>query len=270
MELIAQGTANIASGIFGGIPATGAIARTVANIKNGGRTPVAGMVHAIVLLLIMLMFMPYAKLIPLSSLAAILIIVAYNMSEWREFKALFKAPKSDVLVLLITFIITVLVDLVVAIEIGVVLACLLFMKRMSDVTSIQEIVSDKGEDDEENEEELVSKLSDDILIYEINGPFFFGAADKFVEVIDRVGKPSKVLVLRMRNVPAMDATAYHALNQLYKTCKKHKTKILISSIQAQPYSVLEKAGFIEKIGEDSLCLNLEDALNKIKKITITI
>lgn len=263
MELIAQGVANMMSGIFGGIPATGAIARTAANIKNGGRTPVAGIVHSIVLLLIMLMFMPYAKLIPLCTLSAILMVVAYNMSEWREFKALFRAPKSDVFVLITTFVLTVMIDLVVAIEIGVVLACLLFMKRMSDVANVNDLVRDRAEEEDGNDEELIMDVPDDILIYEINGPFFFGAADKFMEVIDKVQKPSRFMILRMRNVPAMDATALYALERLFNTCKKNKTKLLISNIQKQPYSMLKKAGFIQKIGEDSLYKNLEDALEKV-------
>jgi len=263
MELIAQGVANIASGLFGGIPATGAIARTAANIKNGGRTPVAGMVHSVVLLLILLVFMPYAKLIPLTALAAVLIIVAYNMSEWRSFVALFKAPKSDIFVLLTTFTLTVAIDLVVAIEVGVVIASVLFMKRMSDVTKVSDITSDMAEETEENEggEGALLSMGDDVLVYEVNGPMFFGAADKFVEVVNEVQDAAKVLILSMKNVPAMDATAHRALEALYKTCKRNKTKLILSEVQEQPYAVLKKAGFLDKIGHDSLCEDFKEAIS---------
>ncbi|WP_139902379.1 sulfate permease [Clostridium thermarum] len=259
-ELIAQGAANIASGLFGGIPATGAIARTAANVKNGGRTPVAGMVHALVLLLIMVLFMPYAKLIPLTSLAAILMVVAYNMSEWRAFKSLLSAPKSDIFVLLATFALTVLIDLVVAIEIGMVLAALLFMKRMADVTQVQYVSMDL--DDVDSDTPLRDTVSKDVLVYEINGPFFFGAADKFAEVIEQVQGPAKVLILKMNLVPAMDATAIHAMNKLRKTCKASKTKLILTGVKAQPYSALEKAGFIDKLGEGAVFESLEEALEK--------
>lgn len=263
-ELIAQGIANITSGIFGGIPATGAIARTAANIKNGGRTPVSGMVHSIVLLLIMIIFMPMAKLIPLSTLAAILMVVAYNMSEWRSFRNLFGAPKSDIIVLIATFALTVLVDLVVAIEIGVVLSSFLFMKRMSDITNIQNLSRDFDEDDEENEEEnIISNFPENTLIYDINGPFFFGAADKFMEVIQEIDKDTKYIILKMSNVPAMDATAYHAMEKLYKTCKSCRAELFLSGVQEQPYSVLEKAGFIDKIGRDNIFGNLDEILKNV-------
>jgi SulP family sulfate permease len=261
-ELIAQGAANIASGIFGGIPATGAIARTAANVKNGGRTPVAGMVHAVVLLLIMVIFMPYAKLIPLTSLAAILMVVAYNMSEWRAFKSLLSAPKSDIFVLLATFTLTVLIDLVVAIEIGMVLAALLFMKRMADVTQVQYVAMDLDDEDSDSDAPLKESGSKDVLVYEINGPFFFGAADKFAEVIEQVQGPAKVIILKMDLVPAMDATAIHSMNRLRKTCKAFKTKLILTGVQAQPYSALEKAGFIKKIGEENIFESLEEALEK--------
>ncbi len=264
-ELIAQGIANMASGLFGGIPATGAIARTVANINNGGRTPIAGMVHAITLLLIMVLFMPLAKLVPLASLAAILIIVAYNMSEWREFIALLHSPKSDVAVLLITFLVTVLFDLVKAIEIGLVLAALLFMKRMADVTEVNELTRDAAEEDDSFtpafDSSIFEKLPDGIQVYEINGPLFFGAADKFLETIKEVGGTTKVMVLRLRNVPAMDATAIHALNRFIDTCHKQKIRIMVSGLREQPRSVLEKAGLIEKIGETQFYDHFELALS---------
>ena len=258
-ELIAQGIANIASGLFGGIPATGAIARTAANVKNGGRTPVAGIVHAIVLLLIMIVFMPLAKLIPLSALAAILIVVAYNMSHWRAFKDLLGAPKSDIFVLLTTFTLTVVVDLVVAIEVGMVMASLLFMKRMSDITNVQNFTLDT---DEDGEEEIAGALSGNTLIYDINGPFFFGAADKFAEVILSVQPDTKVIILNMSNVPVMDATAMHALGNLLKICKVHKTRLMLIDIKEQPFSALEKAGLIFKVGSKNICKNLEEALER--------
>jgi SulP family sulfate permease len=258
-ELIAQGIANIASGLFGGIPATGAIARTAANVKNGGRTPIAGIVHALVLLLILLVFMPLAKLIPLSCLAAILMVVAYNMSHWRAFKDLMGAPKSDIFVLLATFSLTVLIDLVVAIEVGMVMASMLFMKRMSDITVVKNLTVDSGEEGE-GEENLIADLSNDTIIYDINGPFFFGAADKFTEVIYSVQSKTKVIILKMSNVPAMDATAVHALENLYRVCKIHKTKLLLNEVQEQPYHVLEKAGFIGKIGEENISKKFDEEI----------
>lgn len=261
-ELIAQGIANIASGLFGGIPATGAIARTAANIKNGGRTPVAGMVHSITLLLIMLVLMPYARLIPLCTLAAILMVVAYNMSEWRTFKALLKAPKSDIFVLLTTFLLTVFIDLVYAIEVGVVLSSLLFMKRMADVTNIKSIIMDVSEEDGFGDEIIAGDITNDILIFEVNGPLFFGAADKFMEVSRQVQGPSKVVILNMANVPVMDATAFHAMEILYKTCKDHKTKLLLSNVQCQPYSVLKQGGLIRNIGDECICADINEALRK--------
>ena len=264
-ELIAQGIANMASGLFGGIPATGAIARTVANINNGGRTPVAGMVHAVVLLLILLIFMPLAQMIPLSALAAILIVVAYNMSEWREFVSLLKSPKSDIAVLLITFFITILVDLIMAIQIGMVLAALLFMKRMADVTEVSELTRDTAEEDDSFtpsfDRAILQRLPKHIQVYEINGPMFFGAADKFLEVINEVNGKTQTVILRMRNVPAMDATAVHALNRFIKSCHKYKIKILLSGLKPQPYDVLEKAGVVAAIGKDNIFDLFETALS---------
>lgn len=265
MELVAQGAANIASGIFGGIPATGAIARTVANIKNGGRTPVAGMVHSVVLLLIMLIFMPMAKMIPLCTLAAILMVVAYNMSEWRTFVGLLKSPKSDIFVLLVTFTLTVLIDLVVAIEVGIVLASILFMKRMADVTYVKSMTKDMLEDDNDDSSEAsgFAGISDDVLVYEVNGPFFFGAADKFLEVVDEVQGAAKVLILNMKNVPAMDATAKRSLDLIYNNCCKHGTKLILSNIQPQPHQVLKKSGFLDKVEEDCICKTLKEAKEQV-------
>lgn len=265
-ELIAQGIANIASGLFGGIPATGAIARTVANIKNGGRSPVAGMVHAVVLLLIMLLFMPLAKLIPLSALAAILIVVAYNMSEWREFAGLLKSPKSDVAVLIITFVITVFIDLIKAIEIGVILAAFFFMKRMADVTEVKELSRDAAEEDDSFtpgfDMDLLKNIPKGIQVYEINGPLFFGAADKFLDTLMQLDRDTKIIILRTRNVPSMDASALHVLRRFTKTCSVHKIRFIIAGLNEQPTVMLQKAGLLEVIGEKNLFDNFEMALNE--------
>ena len=262
-ELIAQGIANIGSSLFGGIPATGAIARTAANVKNGGRTPIAGIVHAITLLLIMLIFMPLAKVIPLTSLAAVLIVVAYNMSDWREFKELFKSPKSDILVLLATFFITVLIDLVKAIEIGLILSSLLFMKRMADVSSVNLTNMDASEEVEGSSFEFVDNkfnVPANIQIYEINGPFFFGAADKFIEATGSFADKTELLIIRMRNVPSMDATASHAFKRLIKTCRSKKIKLLVTELNDQPKSVLEKAELDLLIGKDNFFNTIDGAI----------
>ncbi|MGL4373691.1 MAG: SulP family inorganic anion transporter, partial [Turicibacter sp.] len=269
MELIAEGVANIASGLFGGMPATGAIARTVANIKNGGRTPIAGIVHAITLLLILVFLMPLVKLIPLTTLAAILIMVSYNMSEWRMFRSLLKAPKSDITVLLTTFILTVVFDLALAISVGMVLASFLFMKRMMDVTDIQGIVKDSSEDDDElqsMDESVRSIISDEVLIYEVNGPFFFGAADKFLSSIQSLQGPSKVLIIRMRYVPVVDATALHALHMLYDNCVKHHTVLVLSEVQDKPYKVIKNLGFFKFLGKENVCRDFDAAVERAKEI----
>ncbi|BES63841.1 sulfate permease [Gottschalkiaceae bacterium SANA] len=266
MELIAQGVANIASGLFGGIPATGAIARTVANIKNGGRTPVAGMVHALVLLLILVLFMPLAQMVPLTTLAAILIMVAVNMSEWREFQAILKTPKSDVLVLLTTFSITVLVDLVQAIEVGIVLAAFLFVKRMADVSEVQigtidaaeELDGEDGSSYEKSSERR--KIAPGIQVYEINGPFFFGAADKFIEALNGLGYHTDGLIIGMKNVPAMDATALHAFKRMLKMCEAHHIEVFVSGLGPQPMQVLKRAGIMDLMGEERFFTDLDDAL----------
>jgi len=264
MELVAQGIANMASSLFGGIPATGAIARTVANIKNGGRTPIAGMVHALTLLLIMVLFMPLAKMIPLSSLAAVLIVVAYNMSEWREFKELFKSPKSDIIVLLVTFFITVLIDLVKAIEIGIVLASFLFMKRMSEVSTVNITNMDASEENDEEfdfiRESKKIQTTEGIQIYEINGPFFFGAADKFLEATNNLGHKTRTLIIRMRNVPSMDATALHAFKRMINMCNHKNIKVLISEINEQPLNVFKKAEIYDVIGHGNFFERIEEAI----------
>ena len=261
MELVAQGFANICSGLVGGIPVTGAIARTAANVKNGGRTPVAGIVHALALLVILLLFMPYVKLVPMSSLAAILIIVSYNMGEWESFKQIFKAPKSDALVLLVTFSLTLFFDLVIAIGVGLLLASLLFMRRMADVTDVRFIL-DEHEDVDQIELIDSIKTPENVSLYEINGPFFFGAADKFVHAIREIGIPTKILIVKMSNVPAIDATGYHALKMLYSLCTKHHTQLIILNLQEQPFNALEKYGFIDILGKENFCSNVEEAIDR--------
>lgn len=263
MELIAQGIGNVGSALFGGIPATGAIARTAANIKNGGRTPIAGMVHAIVLVLILVVLMPYAALIPMPCIAAILFIVAYNMSGWRTFVGLCKsAPKSDVLVLVLTFLLTVIFDLVIAIEVGIVLAAILFMKRMSDETEVE---GWKYVDDEDDPDSITLRtVPAKTLVYEVSGPMFFGAADKIMNI--SVKEDTKCLVIRMRSVNALDATALHSLEQLHEMCEKKKIQIVLSHVNVQPKSVMDKAGFTQIIGEKNFCAHIDDALARAKEI----
>lgn len=267
MELVAQGAGNLASALFGGIPATGAIARTAANIKNGGRTPIAGMVHSVTLLLILVVLMPYAAWIPMPAIAAILFMVAYNMSGWREFVSLCKSsPKSDILVLVTTFVLTVVFDLVVAIEVGVVMAAMLFLMRMSNVT---EVKSWKylGEDIDEKNDPMALKykvVPKNTLVYEIIGPMFFAAADKFLDISFEPGV--KVLIIRMRGVPAMDVTALRSLKKIHATCKKRGVTLLLSHVQEQPYAMMAKAGFVQEIGEDNFCANIDAALEKAGEI----
>ncbi len=271
MELVAQGTGNIFSSLFGGIPATGAIARTAANVKNGGRTPIAGMVHAVTLFLILVVFMPYASLIPMPTIAAILFMVAYNMSGWREFVTLIKAsPKSDILVLVSTFVLTVVFDLVIAIEVGILMAAILFMKRMSEVTDVQSwrYLDDKDEDnsDDMNDPENIrlKKVPKHTLVYEINGPMFFGAADKFMNI--SLKEHAKVLVLRMRSVPAMDVNALHSLNSVMKACRKKHITVVLSHVQEQPLRMMQKAGFDKLVGEENICGNIDAALFRARDI----
>ncbi|NTW58042.1 MAG: sulfate permease, partial [Nitrospirae bacterium] len=273
MELIAQGVANIASPLFGGIPATGAIARTATNIKNGGRTPVAGIVHAVVLLLIMLFFGKWAALIPMATLAGILVVVAYNMSEVHHFVKLFKSPKMDIAVLLVTFFLTVLVDLTVAIQAGVVLAALLFMKRMSDVTQVGYITSMVGfeeEDEEDAKADLnnINKFSvpEGVEVFEVNGPFFFGAAERFKHTLKLIVKKPKVLILRTRTVLAMDATALHALEEVYDMTKRDGSVLVLAGIHAQPMIAMDKAGFLDKVGVENVFENIGDALKRARSI----
>lgn len=262
MELIGQGVGNIASGLFGGIPATGAIARTAANVKNGGRTPIAGMVHALVLLLILKVFMPYAAMIPMTTLAAILIVVAYNMGDWKEFGSLCKhAPKSDVTVLIVTFLLTVIFDLVVAIEVGIVLASLLFIKRMSDVSSVRNWTYVQGYDDNRENDPMyigLKEVPEHTLVYEIDGPMFFGAADNFMSI--SVNKDVKVVILRMRSVPAMDITALHSLEKVHAKCVDNDVTLVFSHVNEQPMKMMEKAGFVDKVGKQNFRENIDAAL----------
>ncbi len=267
-ELIAQGIANIASALFGGIPATGAIARTAANVKNGGRTPVAGIVHSVTLLLIMLLFMPLAGMIPLAALSAILMVVAYNMSEWRKFAALLKTPKGDMAVLLITFFLTVLIDLVVAIEIGMVMAAFVFMKRMADSTNLNKMVLDSAEEHPGEIYDFLSSTSDlkkieslnGVQVYEINGPFFFGAAETFISTFRTLDRKTSAVVLRMRHVPMIDATAMKALVHVVNRCKKLDIRLIITGLKAEPRNVLKSSGIEEMIGSDSFYESINDAM----------
>ena len=262
MELVAQGAGNIASALFGGIPATGAIARTAANIKNGGRTPIAGMVHSVTLLLILVVLMPYAALIPMPAIAAILFMVAYNMCGWREFVNLCKtAPKSDILVLVLTFVLTVVFDLVVAIEVGLILTCILFMKRMSDVTEVSGWKYVEPEDDPEG---TMMNVPKNTVVYEITGPMFFGAADKLLKIA--VQDNAKCLILRMRSVNAIDSTAMRNFERLYKECQKKKVTLIFSHVNSQPMSIMHKAGFYEEVGADNFCTHINDAMKRAQDL----
>jgi SulP family sulfate permease len=268
MELVAQGIANIASAIFGGIPATGAIARTATNIKSGGRTPVAGMIHAVTLLGILIAFAPLAKMVPLACLAGILVVVSYHMSEVRQFRRLLRSPRSDVAVLLTTFILTVVVDLTVAVQVGVVLAAMLFIRRMGEVTNIG-IVRGELQDVEESPDPNASVLYDiptGVEVYEINGPFFFGAAESFKETMSYIEKPPQALILRMRNVPAIDATGLHILSEFRLRCQREGTHFILADVHAQPVTALMRSGVWEEIGEDNITGNLEKALERARQL----
>lgn len=263
MELVAQGAGNIASALFGGIPATGAIARTAANIKNGGRTPIAGMVHSVTLIIVLVVLMPYAGMIPMPTIAAILFIVAYNMCQWRTFRDLVRtAPKSDILVLIVTFVLTVIFDLVVAIEIGMVLACLLFIKRMGEETHADSWVY--TDDDTPDIDEHLQKLPLQIRVYEITGPLFFGAADAIEHIV--VKDFTSCLVLRMRGVPALDSTAMNALQNLVKTCEGKGITLVFSHVNEQPMHVMEKAGFVELVGKENFQSNISAALKRAEEV----
>ncbi len=260
-ELIAQGLGNICSGLFGGIPATGAIARTAANVKNGGKTPIAGIIHALVLLLILVVLMPYAAWIPMPVIAAILFIVAYNMCEWRQFVRICKtAPKSDIAVLVVTFLLTVIFDLVVAIEIGMLMTAILFMRRMAESTNIRHWT--KADELSESDGGRLKDIPEHTDVFEINGPMFFAASDK---ISFPVREGVKILIIRMRNVPALDETAMRALRSVYKTCSEKDIKIFISHANEQPLSVMKKDGFIKDIGEENFFPHIDAALEAARK-----
>lgn len=267
MELIAQGTANIFSGFFGGIPATGAIARTATNVKNGGRTPVAGMVHAATVLVIVLFLGSWAKLIPLSCLAGILAVVAYHMSEWRSFISLLKGPRGGAVVLLATFLVTVLFDLTVAIEIGMVLSLMIFMHRMSRITHVR-IVEEEVEEEEIDRKSQVSKIKvpQGVEVYEINGPFFFGASHKFEEAMRVVEKMPRVRILRLSYVPMIDSTGLYSLKGFFEKCRANHVELIIAGIRPQPLSALKKAGLYELIGEKNIFSGVRDALKRASEI----
>lgn len=262
MELVAQGVANIASPLFGGLPATGAIARTATNVRNGGRTPVAGIVHAVTVLLIALFFGRWAALIPMAALAGILAIVAYHMSEWRAFLSELKGPRSDAAVLLVTFLLTVVVDLTVAIGVGMVLASFLFMARMAEVTDVRAITREFADEEEGEDLQATSRyqVPDGVQVYEINGPFFFGAAEKAQEALLQVGRTPAVLILRMRNVPAIDATGIRALVTVVQRCRHAGTRVVLSGVNAQPRQALGRSEVLAEIGEENLAGSFEEAL----------
>lgn len=268
-ELMAQGLANIAAPLFGGIPATGAIARTMTNINNGGKTPISGIVHAVVLLLIFLFLMPLAQYIPMACLAGVLIIVSYGMSGWRSFKELMKNPKSDVAVLLITFFLTIIFDLTIAIEVGLIIACLLFMKRMAETTDVKVIMDEIDPNDElditkGNLEHLT--IPKGVEVYEINGPYFFGAGNRFEEIMATLGDRPRVRVIRMRKVPFVDSTGIHNLTNLCIMSQKEGIQIVLSGVNSTVRSTLEKSGFNELVGENNICSHINLALKRANEI----
>lgn len=269
-ELIAQGVANLASPIFGGIPATGAIARTMTNINNGGRTPIAGIVHAVVLLLIFLFLMPLAKFIPMACLAGVLVVVSYGMSGWRSFLALMKNPKSDVTVLLITFFLTIIFDLTIAIEVGLIIACLLFMRRMSETTDVHVISNEINPDDEDSDMHLGNiehlTIPKGVEVYEINGPYFFGAGNRFEEIMATLGDRPQVRIIRMRKVPFVDSTGIHNLTNLCEMSQKEGIQIVLSGVTEKVHSQLNKAGFYDIVGQDNICSHIDIALDRAKEI----
>ena len=268
-ELIGQGIANVCTPLFGGIPATGAIARTMTNINNGGRTPVSGIIHAVVLLLIFLVLMPLAAYIPMACLAGVLIIVSYNMSGWRTFRALMKNPKSDITVLIITFLLTVIFDLTIAIEVGLVIACLLFMRRMAETTQVK-LIADEIDPAEEidvqlhEEEHLI--IPQGVEVYEINGPYFFGIANKFEDLMAGMANHPKVRIIRMRRVPFIDSTGIHNLQTLCAMSRREGTEIVLSGVQEKVYEVLDHAGLCDELGKENICPNINAALERAKEV----
>lgn len=267
-ELVAQGVANIASPIFGGIPATGAIARTATNINNGGQTPFAGIIHAAVLLLILLFFGRWAALVPMATLAGILVVTAYRMSELRFMVRIFRSTRSDTVVMLSTFLITVLVDLTAAIQVGVVLASLLFIKRMSEVTQTR-VLDDMLSEEEEEDGLRGRKIPKGVVVFEVNGPFFFAAADKFKSTINMVRKKPKVIVLHMRHVMTLDATGLHALEDVYEKAHRDGTTLLLAGVHMQPLTVMKQSGFADRVGTDHMIESLDEALRRAEAIVAT-
>lgn len=269
-ELIAQGVANLATPLFGGIPATGAIARTMTNINNGGRSPIAGIVHAAVLLLIFLFLMPLAKYIPMACLAGVLVVVSYGMCGWRSFRALLKNPKSDVTVLLITFLLTIIFDLTIAIEVGLVIACLLFMRRMAETTDVRVISDEINPEDEDTDMRMGNlehlTIPQGVEVYEINGPYFFGAGNKFEEMMGRFGDRPQVRIIRMRKVPFIDSTGIHNLTNLCQMSQKEGIKIVLSGVNPKVQATLHKAKFDELLGEENICSHINIALAKATEI----
>lgn len=267
-ELVAQGIANMVSPLIGGIPATGAIARTMTNINNGGRTPVAGIAHAIVLALIYLFLMPLVKFIPMACLAGILVVVSYNMSEWRSFKAILKNPKSDIIVLLVTFFLTVIFDLTIAIEVGVLIACLLCMKRMAETTNVSvlsdEIDPNADSDVQGNLEHLT--IPEGVKVYEINGPYFFGIGNKFEEMMGDMGGRAKVRIIRMRKVPFIDSTGVHNLSNMCKMCSQMGVKVVLSGVNPKVMKVIEDAGMDDVVGKENICSHINLALQRAEQI----
>ena len=267
-ELIAQGVANMVTPLIGGIPATGAIARTMTNINNGGRTPIAGIVHAVVLALIYLFLMPLVKFIPMACLAGILVVVSYNMSEWRSFKAILKNPKSDIIVLLVTFFLTVIFDLTVALEVGVLIACLLCMKRMAETTNVSvlsdEIDPNADSDVQGNLDHLT--IPEGVKVYEINGPYFFGIGNKFEEMMGDMGGRAKVRIIRMRKVPFIDSTGVHNLQNMCRMCSQMGVKVVLSGVNPQVMKVIEDAGMDDVVGKENICSHINIALKRAQEI----
>jgi SulP family sulfate permease len=268
MELVAQGVANLASPLFGGIPATGAIARTATNVKNGGRTPIAGMVHAATLLVIATFLGGAAGLIPLAALAGILLVVAWNMSEWRVFSHLFRSPRSDVVVLLVTFGLTVLVDLAVAIQTGMVLAAFLFMRRMALISDVGPMRRALREEEDADDPDATARLDvpHGVEVFEVYGALFFGAASKFKDAVRRVERPPRVLILRMRHVLAIDASGLRALEDLLDKTRRDGTVLVLSGVHAQPLTALERAGLLERLGADNVHTNIRAALARARSL----
>lgn len=269
IELIAQGCANIGSVIFGGIPATGAIARTATNIKSGAKTPVAGIIHAMVLLIVMMLFAPLAKMIPLAALAGILVVVSYNMSEIGHFRSLFRGPKSDIMVLVTTFLLTIFIDLTVAVEVGVMLSALLFIRRMAEISNVGIITKElRGDEEIVDDPNAISirQVPDGVEVFEIQGPFFFGVVDKFKNSMQLIEKPVPVVILRMRNATSIDATAIHALKEFYLRCKKDGTTLILSGVHTQPLFALEQYGLLDMVGVDNIFGNIDDSLNRARQI----